>query len=99
MTSTTDTLPELGSIEPNQHGYRDFTLGKFSFGRDEYFVLADFAAYVDAQEAVSRLWADPDEWSRRAILNVARMGYFSSDRAIREYGREIWKVGKETTRP
>jgi hypothetical protein len=35
---TTDTLPELGSIEPNQHGYRDFTLGKFGFSRDEYFV-------------------------------------------------------------
>jgi starch phosphorylase len=62
--------------------------------RDEYLVLADFAAYVDAQEEVGRLWADPDEWSRRAILNVARMGYFSSDRAIREYGRDIWKVGK-----
>ena len=35
---TTDTLPELGSIEPNQYGYRDFQLGKFSFSRDEYFV-------------------------------------------------------------
>ncbi len=38
MTTTVDTLPELGSIEPNQHGYRDFTLGKFAFSRDQYFV-------------------------------------------------------------
>jgi starch phosphorylase len=60
--------------------------------RDEYMVLADFPAYVDCQAAVSRLWSDPEEWSRRAILNVARMGYFSSDRAIREYCEGIWKV-------
>ena len=61
-------------------------------GRDGSSARHDFAAYVDCQAAVSRLWSDPEEWSRRAILNVARMGYFSSDRSIREYADEIWRV-------
>ena len=59
---------------------------------DPYFVLADFAAYADCQREVDRHYADIDEWSRRSILNVARMGKFSSDRSIREYCQEIWRV-------
>jgi starch phosphorylase len=60
--------------------------------KDPYFVLADFRAYVNGQEAVSRAWLDPEEWSRRAILNVAAMGPFSSDRSIEEYADRIWRV-------
>ncbi len=59
-------------------------------GGDYYFHLADFRAYADMQMEVSRVYRDPDEWSRRAILNVARMGRFSSDRTIREYAAQIW---------
>ncbi len=57
---------------------------------DPYFHLADFASYVAAQERADRDFCDPDAWVRRAIVNVARMGKFSSDRTIREYAREIW---------
>ena len=60
--------------------------------RDDYMVLADYPLYVACQERVSRVWRDPDEWTRMSILNVARMGTFSSDRAIREYCRDIWRV-------
>jgi starch phosphorylase len=59
---------------------------------DRWFVLADFCAYGDTQKRVSQDWLDPTGWARRASLNVARMGYFSSDRAIREYATAIWAV-------
>ena len=59
---------------------------------DYYMLLADYRAYVDAQEEVSRVFREPDEWARRSILNTARMGRFSSDRAVMEYARRIWNV-------
>jgi len=59
---------------------------------DRYFVLADFDAYCRAQEDVARRYLDPKQWWRSSIVNVARMGFFSSDRTIREYADEIWNV-------
>ncbi|HJT30522.1 MAG TPA: glycogen/starch/alpha-glucan phosphorylase, partial [Pirellulales bacterium] len=59
---------------------------------DPYFVLADYAAYVDCQETVAETFQDPDRWTRMSVLNVARMGKFSSDRAIAEYCRDIWNI-------
>ena len=62
---------------------------------DDYMLLADFQAYIDAQEEVARAYADAEHWTRMSILNVARMGKFSSDRAITEYCRDIWYVGPQ----
>ena len=59
---------------------------------DHYFVLADFQSYVDCQREVSRAWADQAHWTKMSILNAVRMGYFSSDRTIRDYCRDIWRV-------
>jgi len=59
---------------------------------DPFLVLAEFRAYADCQRQVARRWNDTDSWTRGSIQNVASMGRFSSDRAIREYAREIWKV-------
>lgn len=59
---------------------------------DHYLLLADYASYIAAQDAVSGLYQDQEEWSRRAILNVARVGKFSSDRTIGEYAKNIWHV-------
>jgi len=61
-------------------------------GGDPYLLLADYASYVSCQESVAELYTNRDEWTRKAILNVAHMGKFSSDRSIREYGKEIWGV-------
>jgi starch phosphorylase len=55
-------------------------------------LLADYQSYIDAQDKVSETWRDQEQWTRMSILNVARIGKFSSDRAIREYCRDIWKV-------
>ncbi len=60
--------------------------------RDEYLLLADFRAYSDCQAQAAAAFADPAEWHRKAILNIAKMGYFSSDRTIKEYAAEIWKA-------
>jgi len=59
---------------------------------DHYMLLADYAAYVACQEEVSRLFRQKDEWARRAVLNCAGMGKFSSDRTIDQYAREIWGI-------
>ena len=64
-------------------------------GADHYLLTADFRLYLQAQERVEQIYRDPDEWTRRAILNVARMGKFSSDRTVAEYARDIWGVGEE----
>ncbi|WP_153304379.1 glycogen/starch/alpha-glucan phosphorylase [Desulfosudis oleivorans] len=59
---------------------------------DRFMVLADYAAYVQCQEQVGRAFLKPDHWHAMSILNVARMGMFSSDRSIAEYCRDIWHV-------
>jgi starch phosphorylase len=59
---------------------------------DEYLHLADFSAYLAAQEAVGQAYRDPSGWTRKAIINVARMGKFSSDRTVAAYAHDIWDI-------
>jgi starch phosphorylase len=60
--------------------------------KDQYLLLADYQSYVDTQDKIGLAYLDQQHWTRMSILNVARMGKFSSDRSIREYCRDIWKV-------
>jgi starch phosphorylase len=59
---------------------------------DHFLVAADFEAYAKAQREMDALWHNQDEWQKQAVLNTANMGWFSSDRTIREYAEEIWNV-------
>lgn len=60
--------------------------------QDQYQLLKDFNSYCKKKEEVFKVWADKEEWAKRSILNVSRMGKFSSDRSIRDYCENIWKV-------
>ena len=70
--------------------YRELMNGLYD--HDWFMVAADFDAYAAAQRAVDARWADQANWQAAAIRNVARVGWFSSDRTISEYAREIWGV-------
>ncbi|SKW45010.1 glycogen phosphorylase [Mycobacteroides abscessus subsp. abscessus] len=59
---------------------------------DPFLVLADYSSYIECQQRVSEAWHDVSAWTRMSILNTARSGKFSSDRAIAEYCEEIWGV-------
>ena len=87
--------PELrGAIETisTLDGGRFQSLGQILRDSDHYFHCADYASYLEGQDRVSTAYADPTEWARRSILNVAGMGKFSIDRTVREYARDIWKA-------
>ncbi len=92
---------------PNLHEVLDALLsGEFSRGDkslfeplvnsllngDEYMLLADYQSYIDCQDRVSEAYKNQEEWTRMSILNVARIGKFSSDRSIRDYCADIWKT-------
>lgn len=64
------------------------------YRNDEYLLLADFHSYLDAQERVENRYADKSGWARMCLINIAKSGYFSSDRTIEQYAQEIWRLTK-----
>ena len=84
LTSGVFSGGDRGAFEPVVSSLLDW---------DEYLVLADYRAYIDCHDrAVGPAWADEDRWSRMSILNTARSGFFSSDRTVRDYCRDIWHI-------
>ena len=59
---------------------------------DEYFLFADFDSYVQAHQKVDALYQDKNKWAKICLVNIAKSGFFSSDRTIEEYVRDIWKL-------
>lgn len=81
-----------GLFSPSEPGrYRDLLDSQINFG-DHYQVLADYRSYVDCQDKVDELYRHPEEWANKAMMNIANMGYFSSDRTIQEYAKHIWHI-------
>ncbi len=81
-----------GRFSPNQPELFAPIVDSLLRDGDYFLVLADYRSYVDAQGRVEALFRDKEQWTRKAILNTARMARFSSDRAIMEYARTIWQV-------
>ena len=81
-----------GYFSPEDRDRHKPVFDQLTYHGDHYLLLADYASYIDCQDRVDALYRDPDEWSKRAILNVAGMGMFSSDRTIQEYADRIWGV-------
>jgi len=81
-----------GYFSPDDLGRFKSVFNALTYHGDRYMLLADYASYIDAQQQVEALYRDQDAWMRKAILNVAQMGKFSSDRTIREYAQQIWNA-------
>jgi starch phosphorylase len=81
-----------GYFSPEDHSRFHPLIDSLTHGGDYYMLLADYTDYVACQDRVDVLYRDPEEWDRKAILNVANMGKFSSDRTVKEYAEEIWDV-------
>ncbi len=81
-----------GMFSPGEPGLFDWIGHSLLDNPDHYFHLADLDSYAEAQAAVTADFSQPELWGRKAILNVARIGKFSSDRTIREYARDIWNL-------
>ncbi|MGO4563507.1 glycogen/starch/alpha-glucan phosphorylase [Rhizobium sp. 2YAF20] len=80
-----------GVFSPDDRA-RYTTLMEGIYTHDWFMVAADFDAYADEQRIVDKVWATPSQWQEKTIYNTARMGWFSSDRTIRQYAKEIWRA-------
>ena len=78
---------------PNEHGLFRWIFDELVHRGDRYYHIADFPSYIEVQKQVSDEYQKDDVWCRKAILNVARIGKFSSDRSVTEYARDIWHIG------
>ena len=87
-----DSLTD-GTWSTDKTDFKDIQ-DEFLLRNDEYFVLADFDAYVDAHNEVFEYYKDEHEWAKKCLINIAKSAYFSSDRTIEEYVNDIWKINK-----
>ena len=78
---------------PNEHGLFRWIFDELVHRGDRYFHLADFSSYVETQGQIDGEYLKEELWWRKAVLNVARIGKFSSDRCVTEYAKDIWQSG------
>jgi starch phosphorylase len=85
-------LLRAGHFNPCEPFIFDMITDAIQSPSDPWMTLADFRSYVDAQDRVATAWQDADGWTRMSILNTASSGFFSTDRTMQEYNRDIWKL-------
>jgi starch phosphorylase len=85
-------LLESGHFNLFEPGIFDPVVASIRSEHDPWMIAADFRGYIDAQQAVSEAYRDTEAWTRMSIYNTAASGHFSSDRTIREYSEEIWRL-------
>ncbi len=85
-------LLQSGYFNQFEPGLFDPVIASILSPADPWMIAADFADYVKAQAAAASAYADPGRWARMSISNTAASGFFSTDRTMREYNREIWKL-------
>jgi starch phosphorylase len=81
-----------GAFARGNNDYGHMLVNRLLSDGEPFLVLADFDAYCAAQDRVDALYKQPEEWSRRTVLNTVGMGPFSSDRSVREYAERIWNI-------
>lgn len=86
-------LLQCGHFNAFEQGIFDDIINSLLNPDDPWLTLADFRSFVDAQQAVAEAYQDRDRWLRMSIMNTARSGFFSTDRTMKEYNRDIWKLG------
>jgi starch phosphorylase len=79
---------------PNEHGLFTWIFDELVHRGDKYFHLADYPSYMETQRMIEQEYMNDDAWWRKSVLNVARIGKFSSDRTVQEYARDIWHIGQ-----
>jgi starch phosphorylase len=85
-------LIESGHFTPQNIFDSKAVTDRLTADGEHFLVLADFDAYAAAQQRVDALFANPDEWTRKSVINALSMGPFSSDRSVREYADNIWGI-------
>jgi starch phosphorylase len=91
LAQTLETI-RGGAFSRGNHDEARLVVDRLTSDGEPFLVLADFAAYCEAQDRVDALYRQGEEWSRRAVLNTLGMGPFSSDRSVREYAERIWHI-------
>ncbi len=82
-----------GTFSPNHEKFR-MIFDEVMYHGDEYFILLDFASYLEASKKIESLYADQMSWAKKCLINISKAGFFSSDRTISEYNRDIWHLQK-----
>jgi starch phosphorylase len=82
----------INGFFPDAHDHFEPIYDSLLAQNDEYFVLRDFAAYVEAQEKVEQVYRQRERWLKMSAINIAHSGYFASDRTVQEYANDIWGI-------